>query len=498
MDPRIRRADTFRIKDGELYYICKRIQNKTEHLAKVVSTAEEADQLFKEFHSSNIGGHCGVEKTHCALIARYYWPGMESDIRKWIAQCPQCQAKRANIKEKQEYSPIEVTEPLELVGMDFVGKLTVNSALCERLDIKRSLCSAYHPQTNGLVEKLNGTIQRTLNKMVAGHPKRWDQVLQSTMFALRTKKQLTTKYSPYYLMFGREARYPSEVPEEYVVKEDKVSKLVEREEIHEGLKKQEAVFTEVKINMKISQDKVRKRKIERGQEDNFQVGDQVLRRNVRQEQRKGGKLEDDWLGPYSILELEGKKAIVGKGTTKLQTNIDHLTHYFQPEERIPAKLQKLSDPSPLIVNSYLTMVGRKAGALLIDSYLMTSLWEGTHKGSLRTLDLFKHDMAVGAVCHNGHWTLIERRSLFVNPFGATYAQIDRCKDVTGALVRKKCPGIGRWACATVAHPQQNDTSSCGVFVCKIECTTCQMWYHLGCVGLASPTEDDYCCPSCKS
>ncbi|KAI4808293.1 hypothetical protein KUCAC02_000357 [Chaenocephalus aceratus] len=130
------------ISDGELYYICKRRQNKTEHLAKVVSTAEE-DQLFKEFHSSNIGGHCGVEKTHCALIARYYWPGMESDIRKWIAQCSQCQAKRANIKEKQEYSPIEV-----------------NSALCERLDIKRSLCSAYHPQTNGLVEKLNGTKQR--------------------------------------------------------------------------------------------------------------------------------------------------------------------------------------------------------------------------------------------------------------------------------------------------------------------------------------------------
>ena len=37
------------------------------------------------------------------------------------------------------------------------------------------------------------------------------------MFALRTKKHLTTKYSPYYLMFGREARYPSEVLEEYDV-----------------------------------------------------------------------------------------------------------------------------------------------------------------------------------------------------------------------------------------------------------------------------------------
>ncbi|XP_071060860.1 uncharacterized protein [Pseudochaenichthys georgianus] len=532
---------------------------------------------------------------------------------EWIAQCPQCQAKRANIKEKQEYSPIEVTEPLELVGMDLVGKLTVtdggnqyicvmvdyftkwaeayplktktaeevtncildffykfgapqrlltdqgsefcnkvNSGLCETLAIKRSLCSAYHPQTNGLVEKLNGTIQRSLNKMVAGHPKRWDQVLQSTMFGLRTKKQLTTQYSPYYLMFGREARYPSEVPKEYLVKEDKVSRLVATEEIHEGLNKQKAVFTEVNKNMKRSQDNVRKRKVKKGQEDSFQVGDQVLRRNVRQEQIKGGKLDDDWLGPYTILELEGKKAVLAKGTTKLQTNIDHLTHYIQPEERIPAKLQKLSDLSPLagpqhtqtpttqtpttqtpttqtpttqqgeaqmapkdpellirqiwtgrrkqtlwckfgpykvysenlmnlapgkwlegeIVNSYITMVGRKAGALTLDSYLMTSLWEGTHKGSLRSLDLLKYDVAVGAVCSHGHWTLIimylkERRSLFVDPFGATDAQIQKCKDVTRALVRKKCPKIGRWACATVAHPKQQDSLACGVFVCKL-------------------------------
>ncbi|KAF3835903.1 hypothetical protein F7725_028461 [Dissostichus mawsoni] len=193
-----RRADTFRIKDGELYYICRRKRNKAEHLAKVVYSSEETNQLFEEFHCSNIGGHCGVEKTHCAIIARYYWPGMENDIRKWvswylqnnvveytfrfksraqrtIAHCPQCQAKTANIKEKLEYSPIEVK---------------IN----------------------------NGILVLSLNKMVAGHPKRWDQVLQSTMFGLQTKKQLTTKYSLYYLMFGREARYPSEVPKEYVVR----------------------------------------------------------------------------------------------------------------------------------------------------------------------------------------------------------------------------------------------------------------------------------------
>ncbi|CAK6974445.1 hypothetical protein KUCAC02_004305 [Scomber scombrus] len=59
--------------------------------------------------------------------------------------------------------------------------------------------------------------QRTLNKMVGDHPERWDDFLPPTMFALRTNKQLTTQYSPYYLMFGREERYPSEVPKEYEI-----------------------------------------------------------------------------------------------------------------------------------------------------------------------------------------------------------------------------------------------------------------------------------------
>ncbi|XP_038559421.1 uncharacterized protein LOC119891681 [Micropterus salmoides] len=76
---------------------------------------------------------------------------MEEDIRKW--------SKRVNLKEKTQYNPIEVTEPLALVWMDLVGKLTVNYGLCEKFGIKRSLCSPYHPQTNGCMEKLNGTIQ---------------------------------------------------------------------------------------------------------------------------------------------------------------------------------------------------------------------------------------------------------------------------------------------------------------------------------------------------
>ncbi|XP_039657546.1 uncharacterized protein LOC120559688 [Perca fluviatilis] len=209
-----------------------------------------------------------------------------------------------------------------------------------------------------------------------------------------------------------------------------------------------------------------------------------------------------------------------------------------------------------VVNAYLCIVGRTTGARIIDAYTMTEVWQGSQK-CFRRLDLLKHDVAAGAVCHQGHWTLIimylkEKRCLYLDPFGATQQQMDHCRDVTRALVRKHNPAIGKWTCSTVAHPKQQDTTSCGVLVCKlaelilkgeavqypvdqegvtqlrldmamsllndtddlsqlcracgeessgadtddwIECTTCTKWYHSVCVGHPS-TEGDYFCKGC--
>lgn len=59
---------------------------------------------------------------------------------------------------------------------------------------------------------------RCLCKLVGTKSETWDQYLDAVMFGLRTKKQMTTKFSPYFLMFGREARYLVEIPEKYPVR----------------------------------------------------------------------------------------------------------------------------------------------------------------------------------------------------------------------------------------------------------------------------------------
>ncbi|UYV80275.1 hypothetical protein LAZ67_18002262, partial [Cordylochernes scorpioides] len=68
--------------------------------------------------------------------------------------------------------------------------------------------TAYHPQTNGLTERLNKTIADMLSMYVDVNQKDWDEILPFVTFAYNTAKQESTGFSPFYLVHGREAETP--------------------------------------------------------------------------------------------------------------------------------------------------------------------------------------------------------------------------------------------------------------------------------------------------
>ena len=70
------------------------------------------------------------------------------------------------------------------------------------------LTSAYHPQSNGLDERFNQTLQRQLLKMIENEQSDWDLYLDAVLFSYRVSKQDSTKFSPFFLMYGRNARLP--------------------------------------------------------------------------------------------------------------------------------------------------------------------------------------------------------------------------------------------------------------------------------------------------
>src|SRR5256886_14567823 len=76
--------------------------------------------------------------------------------------------------------------------------------LLKTFNIKHLLSSPYHPQTNGLVERFNRTLCEALAK-VSEKENQWDEYLEQVLFAYRTTKHATTKKTPFFMIYGREA-----------------------------------------------------------------------------------------------------------------------------------------------------------------------------------------------------------------------------------------------------------------------------------------------------
>ena len=71
--------------------------------------------------------------------------------------------------------------------------------------------TSYHPQTDGLVERLNGTLVQSLSQYVSSDQKDWDEHLSSVLLAYRVSPSEVTGDSSFFLLYEREPRLPMNV-----------------------------------------------------------------------------------------------------------------------------------------------------------------------------------------------------------------------------------------------------------------------------------------------
>ncbi len=83
--------------------------------------------------------------------------------------------------------------------------------ICKVLGIKKTRTTPYHPQGGGMVERFNRTLISLLSTTIKDHHNEWEDRLRATCMVYNTSEQSTSGFTPFFLMFGKEARTPIDI-----------------------------------------------------------------------------------------------------------------------------------------------------------------------------------------------------------------------------------------------------------------------------------------------
>ena len=196
---------------------------------------------------------------------------MQTEAMQHVQQCTRC-LRRKTPSHVAPLQPIHVTQPLELVHMDYLSlepskgnienvlvitdyftryalaypsktqtaqatarilwdnfichygfpekfisdqgrnfESDLIKELCKIAGVKKLHTTPYHPQGNGQCERFNSTLCNMLGTLSEEEKSDWKSYLGCMTHAYNCTKHASTTYSPYYLMFGRHPRLPIDV-----------------------------------------------------------------------------------------------------------------------------------------------------------------------------------------------------------------------------------------------------------------------------------------------
>lgn len=213
-------------------------------------------------------GHPGAQRTLQRLRTLAYWPGMTKDVARFVKACVPCMKTKPSRDQHAGFmGQIPVSAPWELVALDIVGPLpnvdgfrhlltiqdrfsrwcvlvplkhasaecvaeafvsrwvasfgvpakvlsdrggafigSVFSLVARRLGVEQLRTSAYHPATNGGLERLHRTLVSLLTHLQGETA--WPQQISFVQLVLNSSVCESTGVTPSFSVFGRELSLP--------------------------------------------------------------------------------------------------------------------------------------------------------------------------------------------------------------------------------------------------------------------------------------------------
>ncbi|XP_044129835.1 uncharacterized protein LOC122923175 [Bufo gargarizans] len=136
----------------------------------------------------------------------------EAELKALEEACRYAEGKTANIYTDSRYA-FGITHDY---GREIMGAL----------GIEQAFHTAYHPQSSGRVERLNGTIKSKIQKAMAELKKPWTECLPLALFSIRYTPNRKTGLSPYEVLFGNAPRLGLYFPQQLQMQHNSLSKYV--------------------------------------------------------------------------------------------------------------------------------------------------------------------------------------------------------------------------------------------------------------------------------
>lgn len=343
-------------------------RGRQELLKRLVVPRSLRAEIMAGYHDDVTAGHLGFEKTFDKISHRYYWPGMYADVKHWVSSCVDCASKKTpRLPLAGMMQPIVVREPFEVVGVDILGPLPLTTtgrryvvvfsdyftkwveafavakadapsiakllveevvcrygacvkllsdrgkvflgkvveSICNVLGIRKVTTSGYHPQTDGLVERFNHTLATMLSMFTSSNQRDWDVFLPHVLLAYRTSVHASTKETPFFLMFGRDVRLPTDVAMGAIPDSHRTDDVSIPEYRAQLVMRLNAAFAAARLNVEHAQHRQQLAYDASRRDVEFAVGDKVWVFNPKRRKGLAPKLMHMWYGPYRIFERVG-------------------------------------------------------------------------------------------------------------------------------------------------------------------------------------------------
>ena len=314
-------------------------------------------------HDAPSSGHMGTEKSFQRVQERFYWPGYARDVEAYVRSCSVCQQRQGSVpKPSAALQQIQVGSPFEMIAMDMlelprsergnkyclvisdyftrwpevfplpdqqattVARVLVDGVfarhglpatihsdqgrsfenevikeICRAMGITKVRTSPYHPESDGLVERLNRTLLSMLSKYVADKPSDWDQWLGLVVMAYRTAKHSSTGFSPFQLLYGRDSVTPADVEFHLPTSSRTRNQAEYLQDLQSNLRVTRELMEENEAFAKSHQ--ARNHKVV--ETKTYESGDQVLLHDPATRHGTGYKLRRPWTGPFIVMEKLG-------------------------------------------------------------------------------------------------------------------------------------------------------------------------------------------------